>query len=133
MNNMEKSELVVSKILSRLMDIGFTKTTLSFQDLDLTNEYEEFFDLSVRWLLDEGIIRASNFAEAMDSSGSLVNPVLTAYGLSLLRQPSPVSGDEGETMGAAIIKVSEKGTSYAGIGDFLGGFLGGFTKSIGSG
>ncbi|WP_457648297.1 hypothetical protein [Profundibacter sp.] len=133
MNNMEKSELVVTKILSRLMDNGFTRTVLSFQDLDLTDDYKEFFDLSVEWLLDEMIIRAANFEKVNNGSGSLVNPVLTAYGLSLLRQPSPVSGDEGETMGTAIKNASEKGTSYAGIGDFFGGLLGGFTKSIGSG
>ena len=133
MNNMEKSELVVMKILSRLMDTGFTRTVLAFQNLDLTDEYEEFFDLSAEWLLEEGVIRAADFAKTRGESGALANPVLTAYGLSLLRQPSPVSGDERETMGTAIKNASEKGTSYAGIGDFIGGLLGGFTKSIGSG
>ena len=133
MNNMEKSELVVARILSQLMDIGFTRSTLTFSDLELEEEYENFFDISVQWLLDEEIIRAADIEEVMGGGGTLVSPVLTAYGLSLLNQPSLVGGEEGETVGTAIKSASEKGTSYAGIGDFIGGVLGGFTKSIGSG
>ena len=133
MNNMEKSELVVAKILSRLIDTGFTDSQLSFGDIELADEYEEFFYLSAQWLLDEGIMRAKNQTRSMDGSGTLISPVLTAYGLSLLNQPSPVGGNEGDTMGTAVISASEKGTSYTGIGDFIGGLLGGFTKSMASG
>ncbi len=131
MNNMEKSELVVARILSILMDTGFTESDLSFDDLGLEPEYEAFFDLSVQWLLDEGIIRAREFVKFVGMTGALNAPVLTAYGLSLLNQPSPVGNKE--TMGKAVKAVSKEGRSYAGIGDFIGGVLGGFTKSMGSG
>ena len=133
MNNLEKSELVVAKILSWLMDTGFTRSELSFDDLELAKEYEEFFDLSAQWLLDEGIMRAADHALIMRGSGTLFSPVLTAYGLSLLNQPSPVGGNEGETVGTSVKSASESGASYTKFGEVLGGFLGGFTKSMGSG
>ncbi len=133
MNNTEKSELVVAKILSAVSDNGLQYFRLDFDDLKLDEAFEPFFDTCINWLADENIIRFSELIpDCDDDQWAVSNPVLTSYGYSLLNSPL-LGGKVDETMGAAIKKVSEKGTSYAGIGDFIGGILGGFTKSIGSG
>lgn len=50
----------------------------------------------------------------------------------MLDQPF-ATGEKKIPVGQAVKEVAEGGKNYAGIGDFFGGVLGGFTKSMGSG
>ena len=133
MDNTHKSELIVARILSVISDNGLQDFSLGFEDFKLDDGFEPFFDTCVKWLADEGIIRFSELIpDCDDGPWTVSNPVLTSYGYSLLNKPL-LGGKDGETVGTAVKTASEKGTSYAGIGDFIGGLLGGFTKSMGSG
>jgi hypothetical protein len=133
MNNTNKSELVVAKILSKMSENGLQDSTLGFSDHKLDKAVGSFLDTCIKWLADDNIIRFSELIpDCDDGPWAVSNPVLTSYGYSLLNRPL-LDGQKGKTVGTAVKSASEKGTSYAGIGDFIGGLLGGFTKSIESG
>ena len=128
--NLRKSEVVVAKVLSLLLEAGLKRTTVNFQSLNLDPSFEEFFDTSVNWLINEGIIRA-NFPPVLAGTGTLMSPVISAYGFSLLGQNIFGSGEK-KSNREVISQIASAPTSYAGIGDFIGGLLGGFTKSVNS-
>lgn len=130
-DNLQKSEIVISKILQDLLQTGLQYgTALEYKELDLPEEFEGFFVGCCLWLLDEGIVRCTNY-DQVRKGAPMVNPVITAHGFGLLGQKF-VGGPEGEKVGQAVKKVAEGSASYSGIGDFVGGLLGGFTKSLGS-
>lgn len=131
--NLQKSELVISKILETLLTRGLRDgSELQFGDLDLPAEDEPFFNGCCYWLLEEGIIRCSNFEQLLSGSVFLVSPMITSRGFALLDQP--FAGTEGATrVGQAVKEVADGRRNYAGIGDLVGGILGGFTKSMGNG
>ena len=130
--NMEKSERVVAAILSQLMVWGIQDCELVFEELQLPKEYEPFFFQCLRWLEAEGIIRTSNITQFSDRSCKAINPVLTSFGIKALNQSIKLV--EGETkLADAVNQVSGGQKPYSNLGDFIGGLLGGFTKSIGSG
>ncbi len=132
MDNTEKSELVIARLLTMIADNGLQGSEIGFDDLELEEDFQPYFDVSVRWLIDEGVIRVSELAELMGGTAILLNPVVTSYGYSCLNQRLLIKGKD-MTVGGAVQEVSKQGTSYSGFGDFLGGLLGGFTKSMGSG
>lgn len=132
LDNLQRSEIVISKILQDLVETGLQYgTTLEFEELGLDQEFEPFFTGCCLWLLDEGIIRCTN-AHQVVKDAPMVNPVITAKGFSLLGQPF-VGGEVGNRVGDAVKEVASGNRNYAGFGDFFGGLLGGFTKSIGGG
>jgi hypothetical protein len=125
------SEIVIAKILSVLMENGLKESLLSFRSLDLSDEYEPFFKTSFLWLIDEALVRSSTNIESITSAFHAYDPVLTAKGFAILGSKLQVR--DGQVALAEVVeeKASNSGT-YTGIGDFLGGLLGGFTKSMGS-
>ena len=131
LSNLEKSEIVISKILQDLVETGLQYgTALEFDELNLSDDYEPFFVGCCLWLLNEGIVRCTNEHQVI-SGAPMVNPVITAKGFTLLGQPF-AKGEDGNRVGDAVKEVASGNRNYAGIGDFFGGLLGGFTKSIGS-
>ncbi len=133
MTDMEKSELMIATILNLLMDWGIQECQLKFQELELDKEFAPFFFPCVDWLISEGIIRTGKIHRFTDgqANGVVVRPVITAVGMSVLGKSISLGGSE-ELLGNVVKNVSESGANYTGIGDFFGGMLGGFTKSLGS-
>jgi hypothetical protein len=131
-DNLRKSELVISKILETLLALGLQQgSSLRFEDIKLEKEDSAIFNGCCTWLLEEGIIRCSNTAQAMGGDVTLFSPMITAKGFSLLNQ-SFILGDNKMQVSEAVREVAGGNSNYAGLGDFFGGLLGGFTKSMGS-
>lgn len=134
MDDIAKSELVISKILTLLMEWGIQESELAFEELDLeTEDYGVFFFPCIEWLVSEGIIRTGKIYKFKDGpgSGTVLRPVLTSLGFQILGESISI-GNKDDQLANQIRKVSESGTNYSGVGDFFGGLLGGFTKSMSS-
>lgn len=135
-NNLEKSEVVIARILALLMESGIQECTLKFEELDLDpDEFGSFFFPCVQWLVDEGVIRvrSSQRYQSPIYGGTITAPTLTSRGLNLLGQKLNLGEEHNiETLSDRVQTVSNQGADYSGIGDFFGGILGGFTKSMGS-
>jgi len=130
--SLQKSELVISKILEALLETGLQHGTwLKFEKLDLSEEYEPFFDGCCVWLLEEGIVRCSNTQQALGGGVGMINPMITSYGFAILDQKLTIAQSD-VRVGQAVREVARGSRNYAGVGDFIGGILGGFTKSISS-
>lgn len=133
MNNLQRSEIVIAKILDHLSELGLQEQLLSFSDLELEDDFGEFFFPCIEWLAAEGVIRHDGIGRLLGGRalGHVQNPVLTSFGFKALGTTIAI-GERSETLAGAVKKVSTDKQSFAQIGDFLGGLLGGFTKSIGS-
>ena len=133
MTEMEKSELVIAKILSLLLEWGIQHSSLEFEELELDNEFATHFYPCLEWLESEGIIRVKAYNRTIDgfASGSVNQPVLSAYGMSILGQKTIANGDS-EQLSEGIKKISSGERSLWQVGDAIGGILGGLTKSLGS-
>lgn len=133
MTNMEKSELVIAKILSLLMDWGGKETQLEFEELELGEDFAQFFFPCVNWLIAEGVIRTGKIVcfSSWHEKGKILTPSITAAGMAILGGSISI-GESQERLGDVVKKVSNRGANYTGIGDFFGGMLGGFTKSLGN-
>jgi hypothetical protein len=132
LNNIERSERVIASVLHVLLDKGLQDAwELSFEDLALTEEFEPFFSGAIKWLIAEGIIRAEDVAEYINASALVISPTLTSRGFALLGHEFTFEG-RAVTVAELIDAKSKGSQTYTGLGDFLGGMLGGFTKSIGS-
>jgi hypothetical protein len=130
MDDLEKSERTISLILAYMVPHGVRRVKFTVDDLSLGQDREDidlFVDALV-WLSSEGIIR---YDSIFSSPIGVSDCVVTAYGYSLLGQILRIGGSE-QSVGGAIKKVSEGKASYSNLGDFFGGLLGGFTKSLGS-
>ncbi|MCB1470915.1 MAG: hypothetical protein KDK08_27990 [Rhizobiaceae bacterium] len=132
LDNLQKSEVVISKILQDLVETGLQYgTALEFKELGLNEEFEPFFIGCCLWLLDEGIVRCTNEHQVLKGV-PMVNPVITAKGFALLGQPFAQGGEEGGRVGEAVKEVATGRRNYAAVGDLVGGVLGGLIKSMGS-
>ena len=130
-SNLEKSEVVIAKILKLLMDQGLKDSMMSFRSLNLEEEYEPFFKTCFLWLIAEGLVRSSTNSESITSIFHAYGPVLTAKGFSVLGNRLVLK--EGEvTIARVVEETSSSDKSYSGLGDFFGGLLGGLTKSLSS-
>lgn len=128
MDNIEKSEVVIARILSKSLDSGIKNNDLEFEDLELPDDYAPYFTTCIDWLINENLIRVANHHKY--KGGSLVLDItLTSYGFTVMGQKFLVS-DEDISIGQAVKKVSESQSGYSRSGDFVGGVLGGFSKSI---
>ncbi len=129
--NIQKSEVVIARILKHLMDNGLQQSMMSFNTLELDNEYEAFFKTSFMWLIHEGMVRSSTNIESITSVFHAYDPVLSGQGFAALGRNLEANGGS-ITMATAVKETSSSKQSYSGLGDFFGGILGGFTKSMGS-
>ena len=132
MTDLEKSEIVIAKILEKLLEAALKDHwILGFDDLGLSDDYEVFFGGCGKWLVAENVIRVSEIAEVMSGPPSLISPSLTAKGFAILGQSFSFAGKE--ISASEIVKDKASGqANYTGFGDFLGGVIGGFAKSINS-
>jgi len=133
MDDLQKSEILIAKILDTLMQKGIQEWHLSFDLLALGEEYEPFYYPCVDWLVEEGVIRVGSINRTLGgyASGSIRNPALTSFGMQILGHDLKI-GDENQRVSEVVRKISSEGRSFSQAGDFFGGLLGGFTKSIGS-
>ncbi|WP_375254715.1 hypothetical protein [Yoonia sp.] len=133
MTDLQKSEIVIARILSLLVDWGIQETELRFSELELDDSFAPFFFPCVEWLQSEQIIRVSRLVKAIDGPGSgvVLRPVLTSEGFAILGKKITVDG-EPEVLSNVIEKVGSSDRSLWQFGDAIGGILGGFTKSMGN-
>jgi hypothetical protein len=131
MDDLQKSELVISKILTLVKGWGIQSTELRFEELELPNELLPFFVPCIRWLSDEGIIRSGKIYEFDEGEGIVMQPVLTSFGMRVMGSDIQL-GESTEKIATAVDRVSSGERSYSQVGDFFGGILGGLTKSLGS-
>lgn len=131
MENIEKSEIVIAGILNKALEFGLQQNDLRFEELELSNEFAPYFATCVDWLIAEGLIRVGNHQKVLSGMSFVLNISLTSYGFAVLGRKLTIGGEEME-IGQAVKKVASSGSGYSGAGDFFGGLLGGFTKSISS-
>ena len=129
-SNLEQSERVIAAIMLRLAETGFQHSRLRFENLNLSADLEKFFDVSVVWLMDEGIVRSASFSRSVDGPSTLYEPALTSKGLGLFGQRFLVREDTRDT-GEAVAAIAKGDRSLWQIGDLVGSIIGGFTKSLG--
>ena len=134
MNAMDQTNLVLAKILQLALENGIRYWSLSFAELELESDYEDYFFPCVQWLEAEGLIRFDDLGQTMGgpAEGSVDNISLTSRGMAVLGQKIEIDGVQ-ESIASAVKKVSAGSVNYHGIGDAIGGVLGGFVKSLGSG
>ncbi|WP_074948007.1 hypothetical protein [Paracoccus halophilus] len=131
MDNLQKSEAVIARILTHLAENGLKTSDLGATEIGLDDELQSFFEYCARWLSSEGIIRVGTVVSGTEPGEVyFLDSVITAYGFQLLSQGVSLGGKE-KSLGAAVKEVSS-GKSYSSLGDLIGGILGGFTKSISS-
>lgn len=132
MENLEKSELVIAKILGLLVEWGLSNTEMRFEELGLDEEYREFFTTCIEWLEAEGIIRVRRTIKFADGNALVTGPTISARGMALLGKNLKVSGIE-ITVADAVKRTAKETGFFTGLGDLGGGFVGGLFKSLGSG
>ena len=132
MENLEKSELVMAKILGLLVEWGLSNSELQFEQLGLSEDFLPFFATCVEWLEAEGIIRTRKIEKGFGGSAWIFGPTLTAHGLAIMGKKIEV-GNSNITVGAAVQQTSKETSFYTGLGDLGGGFVGGLFKSLGNG
>jgi hypothetical protein len=129
LNQRQKSEVIIAKILNYLSENGTKKCTIEISTIDPKNEISieksEFLD-TLNWLEQEGMIRSGAGWLGLVGRSDCV---LTAYGFGVLGSPFGQVG----TVGSVAKEINDNnGSGLSNIGDFLGGLVGGFTKSISS-
>jgi hypothetical protein len=131
MDAMQRSNLVLAKVLDLAMTNGISHWSPSFKDLGLSEEYETHFFPCVDWLLSEGLIRAGAYDRFMGglAAGNVRNIALTSRGMAVLGQKIAIDGRE-EEFAETVTKVSEGKVDYHRIGDAMGGLIGGIIKSF---
>jgi len=132
MENLEKSELVIAKILGLLMEWGLSNTEMQFEELGLEEEFRPFFTTCIEWLEAENVIRVYKIHKFLDGTALIQSPTLTAHGINLMGRQLNV-GEEKTTIGAAVKQTAKETSFYNGLGDLGGGFVGGLLKSLGGG
>lgn len=123
----------MARILAKAMEMGIQEWMLTFDALDLDDDFSNFFYPCLEWLESEGLVRVTAYHRAMGgpAEGSVQNIPITAFGQNVLRQEVNITG-ESEKLSETVKSVSTKPEYYSKFGDFLGSLLGGFTKSIGT-
>lgn len=130
MNNVEKSERVISIILTELMDRGIQQGFIDFTALVEDDALKPFVGPCFRWLETEGIVTALNDASS-DDGFAVIDPTLTAYGFNVMGMELTLDGEKTE-VGKVVKQVAQEGRTFSNVGELLGSALGAFTKSVGS-
>lgn len=130
MEDLEKSELIVAKILEKLFERGLQEGGVEFNDLGLEEGFLPFFNVSVRWLKSEGLIRFDSFNLAGGYKG-MRNPTLTSRGFKAINGVTLIGSTEMPTK-EVVKEVASQSGRWSQIGEFTGSLLGSFTKSVSS-
>ncbi|MDR0809002.1 MAG: hypothetical protein LBE86_07745 [Gemmobacter sp.] len=131
MNAMERTNIMLAKILDRAMSNGVSHWTLEFGDLGLSDEFGTYFFPCIEWLEAEGLIRVGACDRLLGgvAAGCARNIALTAKGMAVLGAQIDVQGRR-EPLSVSVKQVSEGKVDYNRIGDAIGGLIGGFLKSM---
>ena len=131
----------MGRILAHLLPLGIGRTDFEPTDIfeimsDRRGDEDEvvstFADV-MHWMIDEGIVRVAS-CEEYEGGFFFGGVQLTSKGIHILRAQTddPELGNSIEEL-VSRNRPSDIDTGiYAKIGDFVGGALGGFTKSLGS-
>ena len=87
------------------------------------------FEAVITWMLDEGIIRGKERVQTIDGRLRIIAVQLTSKGLAIVKHPLP----GGDTIEKRVQSQTGGNQFWSSIGDLVGGFAGGFTKSIAGG
>lgn len=117
-----ESERLIGAILSKLSRSGVKRVSLSAQEFGVDRH---FLQDAVIWLSREKLIKADG-----GHFDGYLQCALTAKGFSLLGQTFRIDGGEVHLV-EAVRRVGSGEESYAKAGNFFGGLLGAFTKSVG--
>ena len=133
MDDIQKSEVVISKILSLLMEWGIQECRLEFHELELDESYAVFFFPCINWLESEGVIRCDEVQPYLDGPGKgfVLRPVLTSYGMRIMASKANLPGLDSQPVSRAVEEVKAGNAQYAKAGNFTGGLLAAFIKSFG--
>ncbi|NRB00683.1 MAG: hypothetical protein HRU32_12825 [Rhodobacteraceae bacterium] len=131
-DNVQRSETVIAAILAHLMQRGIQHGGIQFAELGLEEDYQPFFLPCFEWLMSEGLIRFKSSKNVGWRHGGpvVLEPTLTSLGYRYLGEPM-LAGDADQKLGEVVKDVAKGGENFAQFGDFFGGLLGGFTKSMG--
>ena len=132
MSGLEKSNLVIAKILQLAIENGLSHWSLSFKHLGLDSTYETHFYPCLHWLEAEDLIRVGEYARTLGgyAGGEVLNVSLTSKAMALLGQEIEING-QNTSVADAVEKASKNDAGGYRIGELIGGVIGGFTKSIG--
>ena len=132
-DGLEKSNLVIAKILRFASKHGVSEWTLKFGDLDLDKSYKKHFGPCILWLEAEGIIRVGNYGKSpLGRLGGIARDIsLTSKGMALLGEDIVVDGRR-ISLARAVAEESQGSEGVYRIGELIGGIFGGAFKSMGS-
>ena len=133
MDAMQRTNLVLAKVLNLARENGVSHWRLRFSDLELGEEFESHFYPCVEWLEREGLISVGSYARTMPglAGGQISNIALTSRGMLVLGHQIEIGGAR-EEFANTIEKVSKGRAEYNRIGDTIGGIIGGIYKSLSS-
>jgi hypothetical protein len=128
-DNLQRSDTVIAKILQVLVDRGLQPGVVDFSAIIDDDELRPRVETCYRWLEEEGLVRAEFDASSKDGF-AMGSPSLTSLGRRLMDAPFTTHGKQ-ETFADVAREVSDGHMSYAKAGNFSGGFLAAFIKSFG--
>ena len=110
MDALDRTNLVLAKVLDLSMENGVSNWNLTFEDLNLGEEYATHFFPCVEWLEAEGLIRVGDYSRAIGgvARGWVRNIALTSRGMAILGQNVEINGSA-EPISSAVKKVSSIG------------------------
>lgn len=130
---LEQHMAVIGRVTAKFVSTGLLAHNVDSRAAEKflgAPENKQVFEAVLTWMLDEGIIRAKKVSHTMDGTMFLANAQLTAKGLAIVKQPLSTGGTIEKRIQADDGGASSKWSS---IGELVGGFAGGFTKSVSSG
>ncbi|MGY6632265.1 MAG: hypothetical protein ACXIU8_00760 [Alkalilacustris sp.] len=132
-DGLERSNLVIAKILKLAADHGISHWELSFSDLELDDSYATYFYPCLEWVEAEGLVRVGAYEKTLGgfAGGSAHDVSLTSRGMALLGQEVVVDGKRISLARAVVEESQGSGGTYR-IGELIGGILGSAIKSMGS-
>lgn len=129
-SNLERSEKAIAVFLQYLVETGLRPNKFKTNTLELQSDLAPFLVGAIQWLIHEKIIHLENGSIVRDGEIMLINPMLSAKGFALLSSDFKF-GDASLKLGDAVEKVSLGHSSFAKAGNFTGGLLASFIKSLG--
>lgn len=140
MSNIQRHYEIIGRILSFLVNQGLRRIDFDpsgaseiMESSESDDEFMKTFTDVLRWMHEEGLIRAANISETMDGVAFFIGVQLTAKGIAVI-QADPGDPELGTSIEKRVTETrgSLDASVFTKIGSFVGGMLGGFTKAVGS-
>jgi len=129
MENIARSEKIIAMIIVRLEPNGVVQSNLHSSMFQIEGEFDsKLFHDAIRWLKNEGILY---YETGNLMTNSFTGVVLSSKGYDALNRPF-FDDNQNTTLDVAKQIAASDDNSYWKVGDLIGGFFGGFTKSVGS-